>query len=167
MTSRISIFVGLSVGAALSFSSHDSRADGGTGFHFHLKSESSLCLDARNDKHAPGTEVWVYKCNETDAQRWAIVDTGEDHQWHPIVGPGGMCLDVRRSSTKNGTPVQLYPCHFGENQRFKFDHSSGQIIEEHSGKCLGVGKLEEKQQVRLEDCSGGWNREWLFEYNRK
>ena len=144
------------------------RADGGTGFHFHLKSDPSLCMDARRDRGKPGTEVWVYRCNETDAQRWAVVQTEDEHHWHPIVGPGGMCLDVRGARKHSGTPLELYPCHFGDNQRFRFDYASGLVIEEHSGKCLGVARLDEHQPVRLERCDlANWNREWLFEYNRR
>jgi hypothetical protein len=164
---RATALLAVLVGTAILTSHHDVLAEGGTGYHFHLKSDATLCMDARMDRGATGTEVWVYKCNETDAQRWAVVETGAEHKWHPIIGPGGMCLDVRGAAKKSGTTVQLYPCHFGDNQRFKFDHSTGEIIEEHSGKCLGVAKLEDKQPVRLEKCSGGWNREWLFEYNRK
>lgn len=158
--------LGLVIGTAL-LSPHDSRAEGGTGYHFHLKSDATLCMDARRDQGKTGTEVWIYKCNETDAQRWAVVDTGADQKWHPIVGPGGLCLDVRGAAKHSGATLQLYPCHFGENQRFKFDHASGQVVEEHSGKCLGVSKLEDKQPLRLEKCEGSWNREWLFEYNHK
>jgi hypothetical protein len=146
----------------------DARAEGGTGFHFHLKSDASLCLDARMDRGRPHTEVWVYRCNESDAQRWAVVQTEDEHRWHPIVGPGGLCLDVRGAHQHSGTTVQLYPCHFGENQRFRFDRATGFIIEEHSGKCLGVARLDEKQPVRLERCDvANWNREWLFEYNKR
>jgi hypothetical protein len=154
------------VALALACAASTARAEGGTGYHFHLKSDPSLCMDARMDRGKAGTEVWVYKCNETDAQRWAVAQTEDEHHWHPIVGPGGMCLDVRGAREKSGTHVQLYPCHFRQNQRFLFDHSTGQIVEEHSGKCLGVAKLEDRQPVRLERCERSWNREWLFEYNR-
>jgi len=143
--------------------SRSAEGHGGTGYHFHLESDAQLCLDARGDSGKPGTEVWLYKCNESDAQRWAV--TENEDGWSTIVGPGGQCLDVRGASTKSGAPLQTYPCHFKKNQRFHF--KGGEIIEEHSGKCLGVEKVADKQRVRLEECNGSWNRKWLFEYNRK
>lgn len=154
----------LSLGlAAASFAVDRSAEAGGTGYHFHLESNATLCMDARGDSGKAGTEVWLYKCNETDAQRWAV--TSNVDGWSVIVGPGGKCLDVKGGDTKNGTPLQLWPCHFGKNQRFKFE--GGQIVEEQTGKCVGVAKMDDKQPVRLEACSGSWNRKWLFEYNKK
>lgn len=147
----------------VTFSADRASRAGGTGYHFHLESDAQFCMDARGDRGKEGTEVWLYKCNETDAQRWAVT-TNEDG-WSVIIGPGGMCLDVRGGGTKAGTPLQLWKCHFGKNQRFKFE--GGQIVEEHSKKCVGVAKLADKEPVRIEPCNGSWNRKWLFEYNRK
>jgi hypothetical protein len=152
------------VASALTVTTADRASKaGGTGYHLHLKTNATLCMDAKGDSGKPYTEVWLYGCNETDAQRWAI--TTNTDGWSAIVGPGGMCLDVRGAGKADGTPLMLYPCHFGKNQRFKFE--GGQIVEEDTKKCVGVAKAEAKHPVRLETCTGSWNREWLFEYNRK
>jgi Ricin-type beta-trefoil lectin domain len=157
-----SLLTAAALGITLCTVGTPSRA-GGTGYHFHLESHPQFCMDARGDSGKEGTEVWLYKCNETDAQRWAVTNNADG--WNLIIGPGGMCLDARGGDTKTGTPLQLWKCHFGKNQRFRFE--SGQIVEEQSKKCVGVAKQADKEAVRLEPCNGSWNRRWLFEYNRK
>jgi len=152
----------LSVGALVLTTNRPLQA-GGTGYRFHLKSAPTLCMDGRGDTTKAGTEVWLTKCNDTDAQRWTI--TTDSDGLSLVVGPGGNCLDVTAGSTKTYTPMVLVPCNFGKNQFFKF--AGDLLVQESTGKCIGVAKAEDKQPLRLEPCKGVFERQWLFEFNRK
>lgn len=73
--------------------------------------DNAFCMDVTGGATANSTNVQVYECNGTDAQRWAFV---------PIAGiPNGvytiqsamasdLCLDVAGGSNANGANVQVY-----------------------------------------------------------
>jgi hypothetical protein len=62
-------------------------------------------LDVKGSGTKPGTTVWLYKCNNTVAQKWQLNSNGT------VVNPHSkLCLDVKKSGTANGTLVQAWTC---------------------------------------------------------
>jgi hypothetical protein len=69
-------------------------------------------LDITYDVQQPGTNVQLYECNGTNAQKWRIDGTR-------ILSTAGLCLDVRGDDSANGTQVEVWTCNGGPNQVWK------------------------------------------------
>jgi len=75
---------------------------------------SDMCLDLRFSSARAGTNVQLWRCNGSDAQKWRMTEDGE---LRPAIDDS-YCLDVAASDTGLGTNVQLWPCNGTDAQRF-------------------------------------------------
>ena len=92
-------------------------------FTFSSKVGSNLVLDVDGGKTADGTNVQIYKGNDSNAQKFNVQPTGDG--WFKISNPlSGKCLDVNGGSNKSGTNVQLYSYNGTDAQKWRF-YSSG------------------------------------------
>ncbi|MBX2836299.1 MAG: ricin-type beta-trefoil lectin domain protein [Gammaproteobacteria bacterium] len=73
--------------------------------------ETDYCLDMQWGSTSPGTPVWVYTCNRSDAQRWLV-----EFYSGPVVGKGGKCLTT--PSYANGSDLKMTECQGWWSQRF-------------------------------------------------
>lgn len=134
-----------------------------TGVALTLHSASGggdFCMDAKDDRKAEGTPIYLYRCNGRESQRWTVTrnQDGSDD----IIGTGGFCLDVRgQTSRATGTPVQLWRCHFLKNQRFTIG-ADGRIKEEESGKCLQATKPQDGAPIVIDTCQNSPTEVWRF-----
>jgi hypothetical protein len=125
----------------------------GVGLSFHATTDDTLCVDAKGDGKGAGTKVQIYKCNNTEAQRWALSRTTDD--WSEIIGPGGLCV----ADKENAKNAYMYGCTFKDNQLWK--HVDGQLKHKSSGKCLSADSIAEGQALTLIDCDKGAVK-WKF-----
>jgi hypothetical protein len=70
-----------------------------------------LCLDDRFSIVAPGAIVWVWGCNGTGAQNWAVMSDG-------TIRHNGLCLGAIGSGTAPTTKVRLQTCNGSAGQRW-------------------------------------------------
>lgn len=79
--------------------------------------ENGKVLDVRGGSTESGAQVWQYKWNASDAQRWYIVDCGEG--WYRIVSQKSrLFLDVKAASTEEETLLQIYYGNDTDAQKF-------------------------------------------------
>ena len=112
------------------------------------------CLDVQDDDNADGTQVQLYTCNGTNAQKW----TFQDNQ---LVNVGGRCLDVSDANSANGTKVQIYDCNGTVAQHWTYEN--GELVGV-AGKCLDVTgeNSADGTPVQLWSCWGGPNQQWTL-----
>jgi hypothetical protein len=120
-----------------------------------------FCMDAKQDRAADGTQVFLFRCNGRPNQRWAVTQSANNQS--AIIGLDGFCLDVRGDSGKTGTPVQLWKCHFGANQRFNLS-PDGRIREVGSGKCLLPLNQTDGAPIVLASCRMLPFEQWQFQH---
>jgi hypothetical protein len=120
-----------------------------------------FCMDAKQDRAADGTPVFLYKCHGRANQRWTV--TQAENNQVAIIGLDGYCLDVRRASNRDGTPVELWKCHFGANQRFTLN-SDGRLREVGSGKCLLPLGQSDGAPIVLASCGMKAYEGWQFRH---
>ncbi|WP_199809096.1 ricin-type beta-trefoil lectin domain protein, partial [Streptomyces sp. NRRL WC-3626] len=68
-----------------------------------VKGVDGKCLDVDNGGTADGTEVQVWTCNSSAAQRWTVSQDGS-------LRALGKCLDVSGGGSADGTRIQLWTC---------------------------------------------------------
>lgn len=112
------------------------------------------CVDVQAGGSANGTVVQLYGCNGTNAQRWALDDTG-------AVRALGKCLDVSGGSTANGAPVQMWDCN-GSGAQVWRARTNGTLLNPQSNKCLDAVGFGTADGTRLQiwDCHAGSNQVW-------
>jgi hypothetical protein len=71
------------------------------------------CMDLTSAGTANGTQVQLYDCNGTGAQKWQARADGS------LVNPqSGRCVDATGPSSANGTRLQIWDCTGGANQKW-------------------------------------------------
>lgn len=88
---------------------------------------SGKVLDVQNGGRTPGTNVWLYEENGTDAQKW-IIDQREDGSYSIQSKLNGLYLDIYYGKLVNGTNVQLFWDNGADAQKFKFEKLSDRSI---------------------------------------
>ncbi|MCT2594816.1 PQQ-dependent sugar dehydrogenase, partial [Streptomyces sp. N2-109] len=61
------------------------------------------CLDVADAQNTDGTQIQLWTCNDTDAQKWTLPGDG-------TLQALGKCLDISGGGTADGTRVQLWTC---------------------------------------------------------
>ncbi len=70
------------------------------------------CMDLTSGGTANGTQVQLYDCNGTGAQKWQASGGS-------LINPqSGRCLDATGPSSANGTRLQIWDCTGGANQKW-------------------------------------------------
>jgi len=146
---------------------------GGTGalfdvddFHFtttdsgprvgEVRGVDGKCLDVAGANSADGTQVQLWTCNGTDAQRWTLPGDG-------TVRALGKCLDVSGAGTADGTRIQVWSCNGTGAQRWQ-PQADGTVRNSGSGKCLDAegATWSDGTRVHLWTCHTGPNQKWTL-----
>ncbi|NUR31037.1 MAG: ricin-type beta-trefoil lectin domain protein [Catenulispora sp.] len=113
---------------------------------------SGRCVDIPGGNPVDGTQLVLFRCNNTAAQSWAYVDG--------TVRAMGKCLEVRGGDSQDRTPVQISPCNGSAAQQWRYDAQSGEL---HAlGKCLdasGAGTADRTPLI-LYTCHQADNQRW-------
>lgn len=120
---------------------------------YAIKASNGMVLDVYANGKTSGTKVWVYKPNNTDAQKWKLVrvakspsgikyDPPEIAPFEIIpLGAPNLRLDVKGASQSNGASIQLYKSNNTNAQRWVFlDTGDGyvRLMNCASGKVLDL-----------------------------
>ena len=111
------------------------------------------CVDINQSGTANSTKVQLWTCNQTGAQKWALVGDGT------LQAQGG-CADVTHSGTTNGTLVQLYQCNGTGAQQWQV--SGHELINPESGRCLDDpnSSTTDGTQLQIYDCNQSNAQTW-------
>jgi hypothetical protein len=111
------------------------------------------CVDVANSGTANGTEVRLWTCNGSGAQRW----TAQSGTLRAL----GKCLDVANSGTANGTLTRLWDCNATGAQTWTAQ-GNGTLRNPQSGRCLdaNAGSSADGTRLVLWDCNGATSQAW-------
>ncbi|MFJ3581982.1 PQQ-dependent sugar dehydrogenase [Streptomyces sp. NPDC090127] len=135
-------------------------------FHFTLsagqqptaevKGVNGKCLDVADGASADGTQVQLWTCNASNAQKWNRPGDG-------TVRALGKCLDVSGGAGADGTKIQLWTCNGTAAQNWQ-PQSDGTVRNPQSGKCLDAegGTWNDGTRVHLWTCHTGPNQKWTL-----
>ncbi|MEV2246276.1 ThuA domain-containing protein [Streptomyces sp. NPDC049970] len=114
------------------------------------------CVDVDAGASADGTQIQLYTCNRTAAQRWTV---GTDGTLRAL----GKCMDVSGAGTANGTKVQVYGCNGSGAQKWT-PQGDGTLKNPASGKCLDAEGVSSADRTRLHlwACGTGANQKWVL-----
>ena len=68
----------------------------------------------------PGTNIWQYSLNDSDAQKWTI-QKNSDNTYSFISKCNGLYLDINGGQVKNGSNIQVYTGNDTNAQKFKIE----------------------------------------------
>ncbi|HEY0699728.1 MAG TPA: family 16 glycosylhydrolase [Micromonospora sp.] len=112
------------------------------------------CIDVPGGIPTDGSQLQIWDCNGTDAQKWTFPGDG-------TIRALGKCMDVAWGSTANGANVQLVTCNGNPAQQFVLT-SAGDLVNPQANKCVDVRDWNTANGAKLQiwDCSGGANQKW-------
>ncbi|MEW2178716.1 ThuA domain-containing protein [Streptomyces sp. NPDC005406] len=114
------------------------------------------CVDVDGAASADGTQIQLYTCNQTAAQKWTV---GTDSTLRAL----GKCMDISGGGTADGTKVQLYGCNGSGAQKWT-PGADGTLRNPQSGKCLDAEGVSSADRTRLHlwTCGTGANQKWVL-----
>ncbi|MFG2154461.1 carbohydrate-binding protein [[Kitasatospora] papulosa] len=114
------------------------------------------CVDVAGGATADGTQIQLYTCNGTAAQKWTV---GTDDTLRAL----GRCMDVSGAGTADGTKIQLYGCNGSGAQKWT-PQADGTLKNPASGKCLDAEGVSSADRTRLHlwTCGTGANQKWIL-----
>ena len=121
----------------------------GANYVLHASGNQSLCVDAKGDKPADGTQLELYGCHGKENQRWTFENRGQNAS--SIHGIGNLCIDVTAGASADGSPVELYACNNQKNQGWRH-FEDGRIRELQTGKCLTATGVAQGAAVVISRC---------------
>jgi hypothetical protein len=74
-------------------------------------------VDVSGSGTADGTNIQLWTCNGTNAQRFYFTDMGSGNYRLANVN-SNKCADVAGAGTANGTNIHQWGCHNGDNQKW-------------------------------------------------
>ncbi len=121
-----------------------------------VRGVNGKCLDVDNAGTADGTEVQIWTCNASAAQRWTVAGDG-------TLRALGKCLDVSGGGSADGTRVQLWTCN-GTGAQTWAAQPDGTVRNPQSGKCLDAsgGTWNDGTPVHLWTCHTAPNQKWTL-----
>jgi Ricin-type beta-trefoil lectin domain len=121
-----------------------------------IKGLAGKCVDVAAANSADGTQVQLYDCNGTNAQRWTRPGDG-------TIRALGKCLDVSGGSTADGARVQLWTCNGTGAQRWTYT-AAHDLVNPQANKCLDVtgSNSANGTPLQLWSCTGGANQKWTL-----
>ncbi|MEW5542769.1 ThuA domain-containing protein [Streptomyces cyaneofuscatus] len=114
------------------------------------------CVDVAGGSSADGTQIQLWTCNRSTAQRWTA---GTDDTLRAL----GKCLDVSGAGTADGTKIQLYGCNGTGAQKWS-PQPDGTLKNPSSGKCLDASGVSSADGTKLHlwTCHTGANQKWVL-----
>jgi beta-glucanase (GH16 family) len=127
---------------------------GGGGTGGPLIGYGNKCIDVPGGTPTDGSQLQLWDCNGTDAQRWSFPGDG-------TVRALGKCMDVASGSTANGANIQLFTCNGTGAQQFVLS-GAGDLVNPQANKCVDVRDWSTANGAKLQlwTCSGGANQKW-------
>ncbi|MFI9823562.1 ThuA domain-containing protein [Streptomyces sp. NPDC052013] len=121
-----------------------------------VKGVNGKCLDVAGAQTADGTQVQLWTCNGTGAQKWTVASDG-------TLRALGKCLDVSGGGSADGTKVQLWTCN-GTGAQVWSAQPDGTVRNPQSAKCLDAsgGTWNDGTAVHLWTCHTGPNQKWTL-----
>lgn len=120
------------------------------GYYLIVNRKSGKVIDICGGADTNGTNIWQYDGNDTDAQKWEILPTG-DGAYYILSKKNGKAIDVQYGSIKNGTNIWLYSPNGTKAQKFNF-LKAADSIEIKDGVYTIISKLDDQKAL---DISGG------------
>ncbi len=80
---------------------------------------SNKVVDVNQGRHLPGTIVQQYTDNQSYAQQWKIIPTGEN-SYYLISRCNNLYLDLRMNLAQNGSLIQTYTANNSTAQKWLF-----------------------------------------------
>ncbi|MEU2576414.1 ThuA domain-containing protein [Streptomyces anulatus] len=114
------------------------------------------CVDVANGSSADGTQIQLWTCNQSAAQKWTVAP---DDTLRAL----GKCMDISGSGTADGTKVQLYGCNSTGAQKW-VPQADGTLRNPQSGKCLDASGVSSADGTKLHlwSCHTGANQKWAL-----
>ncbi|MFJ6852569.1 PQQ-dependent sugar dehydrogenase [Streptomyces sp. NPDC091271] len=114
------------------------------------------CVDVTGASSTDGTQIQLYGCNGTAAQKWTA---GTDGTLRAL----GKCMDISGASTADGTKIQLYGCNNTGAQEWA-PQSNGSLKNPVTGKCLDASGAASADGTKLHlwTCNSGANQKWIL-----
>ena len=81
--------------------------------------KANTSLELANGYTTNGTNIQLYKSNNSDAQFWKLKDDGNGNI-SIVSKKANICVTVANSSTANKTNIQANTCNNQNNQKFNF-----------------------------------------------
>ncbi|MEU7281037.1 lectin [Streptomyces sp. NPDC045431] len=121
-----------------------------------VKGVNGKCLDVAGGSSADGTQVQVWTCTGSTAQKWTVPTDGS-------LRALGKCLDVSGGGTADGTKIQLWTCNGTGAQKWQAQ-GDGTVRNPQSGKCLDAegATWNDGTKVHLWTCHTGPNQKWTL-----
>ncbi len=121
-----------------------------------VKGVNGKCMDVAGANSADETQIQLYGCNKTDAQKWTLPGDG-------TIRALGKCLDVQGAGTADDTKIQLYTCNNTVAQEWKAEGDKT-LRNPHSGKCLDAegSTWGDGTRLHLWTCHGEANQQWTL-----
>ncbi len=128
---------------------------------------SGKCLDVSGAGSQNGTNIQLWSCNGTDAQRFQVEKLSGGRLRFVNAG-SGKCIDVAGASIENGANIQLWDCNGTSAQSFSGSDVGGGYYEftnAKSGKSIDVAEwgTSNSSNVQQWDYSWGDNQMWRLE----
>lgn len=124
-----------------------------------MNAQSDKCIDIKSANTANKTNIQLYNCNETTAQKWFFNGAQikmYDHQ--------DKCLDLSNGNTGDGTNIWLYSCSANNsNQNWIYDGLTQAIrLQKQPDKCLDIDdtNLASGANLQLKTCNGGTTQQF-------
>ncbi|MGD8910835.1 MAG: ricin-type beta-trefoil lectin domain protein [Chromatiales bacterium] len=135
--------------------------DEGDNTYFSLVDQrAGKCLDIAGANTTNGTNVQLYRCNDSNAQKWHYDKiTGElksKLNWHK-------CLDIDDGIISESTNIQLWDCNNSHAQKFDI---VGNTIRSRSDNNLAVDAygVDDSTNIGLWTANGNTNQSWTRRY---
>ncbi|CAM5300876.1 ThuA domain-containing protein [Streptomyces atroolivaceus] len=114
------------------------------------------CVDVANGASADGTQIQLWTCNQSAAQKWTVAT---DQTLRAL----GKCLDISGGGTADGTKIQLYGCNNTAAQKW-VPQADGTLRNPQSGKCLDAAGVSSTDGTKLHlwTCLSAVNQKWVL-----
>ncbi|MFD8799112.1 carbohydrate-binding protein [Streptomyces atroolivaceus] len=114
------------------------------------------CVDVANGASADGTQIQLWTCNQSAAQKWTVA---ADQTLRAL----GKCLDISGGGTADGTKIQLYGCNNTAAQKW-VPQADGTLRNPQSGKCLDAAGVSSTDGTKLHlwTCLSAVNQKWVM-----
>ena len=80
---------------------------------------SGKIIDLKESKVENGTNIQIFEKNNSDNQKWLVVDDGNGYYLLCSKLNPNFCIDVKFGNTSNGTNVWLYEKNYTNSQKFR------------------------------------------------
>ncbi|MDR3608127.1 MAG: RICIN domain-containing protein [Oligoflexia bacterium] len=113
---------------------------------------SGFCIDIPDANPTPGTHLWQYECNATNAQRYVTSVNSDGSYTFANVG-SGLCIDVVNAAETEGTAIDEYTCNGTVAQKFTLSalgDGTVSIVNPNSGLCIDVPDASTASQTYLQ-----------------